>query len=187
MDTTHILSIKKHPHFHKGVDCTLGGIQWQNHCSLKASLENHKNNHFAWLQKESELPFWSSLTVNHFFGLLYLGPGSNRHDIAITGFWIQRVYQFRHQGMLISKTDRHVFGLANINFLEKKGHFFYGFDSFWLMCITNQILCSNYSPKSNKSLILHTFKKLIKFLKNKLLWKQGYSHQKFSLWLKVKN
>ena len=30
----------------------------------------------------------------------YPGSGSNRYDIAITGVWDQRVYQFRHPGII---------------------------------------------------------------------------------------
>ena len=33
---------------------------------------------------------------NLFLPVLYPEPGSNRHDIAITGVWDQRVYQLCH-------------------------------------------------------------------------------------------
>ena len=29
---------------------------------------------------------------------MYPRPGSNRHECYLTGFWDQRVYQFRHSG-----------------------------------------------------------------------------------------
>ena len=31
--------------------------------------------------------------------VLYPGPGSNRHEVTLIGFWDQRVYQFRHPGI----------------------------------------------------------------------------------------
>ena len=32
---------------------------------------------------------------------LYRRPGSNRHVLADTGFWVQRVCQFRHAGIIV--------------------------------------------------------------------------------------
>ena len=43
----------------------------------------------------------------------YPEPESNRHERKLTGFWDQRVYQFRHQGMYVLSYS-FLFGGANI-------------------------------------------------------------------------